>query len=491
MPGHEESRPLSDYVSLLRRRWWLVALVTVVALGAAAAYTFRQRVVYRSEMQIVVGQGQGIFLANSGNVAEQFTQTMASLVQTDTVASGVIQDLNLKMSPDELLKNLHVVTKPQTAVLQVLYDHTNRPRGRSILQDVGAVFTRLVNEKLVHPAIAPGPNGTDSQVTATVFDQAHYVPGRVEPKPVRNLAVAGVLGLLLGLMVAFVREQFDDTIRGLEEAEGAFGQTATATLPPGLVGYRPLATTKKDRGKMDPLVAQLAFQKLRATILWSPDARHARTFVVTSAQAEEGKTTVASNLAFAIAGEGHDVILVEADLRRPSLHKYLALLAAPSFIGLDDVLRGSIPLDDALIDMPLPVVAPFSSNGQPEGSSGPPGDAQGRLRAVLSAPAKGWSAEFGLDRVVQLLDDLQKLADYVIIDTPPLVLVSDAYPFIAAADAVIAVVRNGRASEGATIEMSRTLKRLRPRRVELVVTDVEPSFGSYADYRSTERAGRS
>ena len=96
MPSAEEApRSLTDYLAIIRRRAWLTALVAVVTVGGAAAYTFRQPTLYRASMKIVIGQQGGAFQLNVGNVAGTFTQTMSDLLQSDVVAKDVIDRLYL------------------------------------------------------------------------------------------------------------------------------------------------------------------------------------------------------------------------------------------------------------------------------------------------------------------------------------------------------------------------------------------------------------
>ena len=480
----ERAPNLLDYLHIVRRGWWKVALVVVLAVGAAAAYTFTQPTVYRSSMKVVVGQGQGIFAPEVGNVAEQFTQTMSDLLESDVVAVQVIDELDLDSTPAELLSNLTVVTKPSTAVLEVTYDDTNRARGRAILTKTGEVFTALVQEKLVPDAqtvpAVPG-DATNLAVTATIFDPAHYLPGQVEPKPLRNLAVAGVLGLVLGLLALFLGEQFNDTVKGLEDAELAFGGTATATLPPRFVGYRPLEPDAAPNRRFDPVLAELALQRLSASLVWNWGPRDPRTFVVTSSNPEEGKTTIASNLAVALALEGHDVIAVEADLRRPMLAKFLKAGDGPS-ASLTALARGEVDLARALRAVELPRRRSVVAGGAEAG----------RLRVFASVPGEPWPRELDLDRAVELMDELRAEADYVIFDTPPILVVTDAYPLVAAADTVVATVRAGKSTIAATEALSKTLARLRlrkARRGEMVVTEIEPSFGG-GHYRYEGADGR-
>lgn len=467
----ERAPNLLDYLQIVRRGWWKIALATLIAIGAAAAYTFTQPAVYRSSMKIVVGQGQGIFAPEVGNVAEQFTQTMSDLLESDIVAAEVIEELDLEMTPAELLSNATVVTKPATAVLEVTYDDTNRARGRAILETIGETFTALVQEKLVPaPDTTTLPDdATNLAVTATIFDPAHYLPGQVEPKPLRNVAVAGVLGLVLGLLALVVGEQFNDTIKSVDDAELAFGQTATATLPPRFIGYRPLDPDAAPNRRFDPVLAELALQRLSASLLWNWGPRDPRTFVVTSANPEEGKTTIASNFAVALAMEGHDVIAVEADLRRPMLAKFLKADDGPT-ASLGGLARREIDVDAVLRDVELP-----------RRRSTAPANQQGRLRVYPSVHGEQWPRELDLDRASELMEELQGHADYVVFDTPPILVVTDAYPLVAAADAVVATVRNGKSTVAGTEALSKTLARLRlrkPRRGELVMTEVEPGFGA-------------
>lgn len=478
---------LSEYLAAFRRRWWLVALVMLATVTVGALYTLRQPTLYRSTMKIVVGQQGGVFQPGIGNVADEFTQTMSDLLQSEVVASRAIRVLGLETTPSELLANLHVTTKPSSTVLNVSYDDQDLERGTQVLGTIGEEFTSLVAERLA-------TGNANLAVSATVFNPSHFL-GKVQPKPARNLAVAGVLGLLLGILVAFVREQLDDTVRSVEQAEQAFGQVATVTVPPGIVGYHPFARGEGKRA--DPVITELSLQRLRATILWSPDTTEAPTLLVTSANPAEGKTTIAANLAVLLAVEGRSVIVVDADLRHPTLYRYLGMPLPMGDLNLDAVMAGHVSPLGALVEVPVPARAFAAMDGAGQRLDSwthvrrePP--ASGRLRAILAGAARRQLAEFDLARTVEVMQMLRSDADVVIIDGPPILVVPDAYPFAASADTVIAVVRGGQATMKATVALSRTLERLRARRVELVVTDTEPGFAqTYYYYQRREGEGGS
>jgi capsular polysaccharide biosynthesis protein/Mrp family chromosome partitioning ATPase len=471
--AQEPARTLADYLAIVRRSLALSVAIVLATVGAAAFYTFRQPTLYEATMKIVVGQRGGIFQPGLGDVANQFTQTMSDLLESQVVAGGAIQQLHLSITPQELLSQLSVHTKPSSTVIDVFYDDTDASRGVQTLGAVGDVFSSLVDERLSR-------GNASLAVSATVFNPAHALPGKVQPKPIRNLAVATILGILLGLLVAVAREQIDDTIRSVDRAEAAFGQTATATVPPAMVGIQLFdrAATRK----RDPILTELALQRLRASILFSPDRQEARTLLVTSASPEEGKTTIAASLAILLAYEGHNVIAVDGDLRRPTLHRYLGMPAPTRPAALDALLSGTVSIRQALVDVPVPTKT-FATTGDPGAVSirSEP-ISPGRLRAVLSPSSRRRMPEHGLARTIEVIDELKSLADFVIFDSPPILVVPDAYSLAATVDVVVAIVRNGRTSAKAASAMSRTLDRLRSRRVELVITDAEPVYGGAYQY---------
>jgi polysaccharide biosynthesis transport protein len=471
--GEETARDLRSYLTIFRRRFWLSALVALVTVGAAAAYTFYQPVLYRSKMKLFVGAGGGLLPPDVVNAADQLTQTMSELLMSEVVATRAIQRLGYDMEAQALLNRLHVTTRPDTSVLQLSYDDGDQARATTILETVGVVFIELVDQTVSSP-------GEELRVTVSVFNPAHPT-GQIQPRPVRNIAVAVVLGGMLGLIAAFVREQMDDTIRSVEEAEQAFGQAATITLVPGIVGHRPL--DRRQSKKLDPILTELALQRLRASILWSPESRSARTLLVISANPEEGKTTVASNLAVLMVTEGRNVILVEGDLRHPTLSRYLGMPSPMQVVGLDEIMRGEATVAEALVEIPVPART-FAPEGRRGSWVSGRGEtlAPGRLRAILAPPVSTRPSDVGLARTVEVIEELRSQAEFVIFDAPPILVVPDAFPFAVSVDTVIAVVRNGRASAKATAALSRSLERLGARRVELVVTEAEASFAQTRYY---------
>ena len=191
----------------------LALLITAAALAAAAVYTVRQPPVYRASMKIVLGAADTHYQPVLGSATESDIQTMSDLVESDSVASEVVKTLNLNLNSTALLKNLQVSNKPNTAVLDVSYDDTDRAEGVAILNAIGDAFTTRVRDQLT---ALKQPAGAKPGIAATVFDAAHSLPDPVKPKPLINFGVAGGLGLVLGTLAAILLQQSSGNPKAVE-----------------------------------------------------------------------------------------------------------------------------------------------------------------------------------------------------------------------------------------------------------------------------------
>ena len=245
---------------------------------------------------------------------------------------------------------------------------------------------------------------------ARIIETAQVPDTPVRPKRVQSILFAGLIGLFVGLCLALLQEFLDDRINTVADADRVL------QLPS--LGYVPALSTADARllpqmKGMDP--ASESYRVLRTNIHFATVDAPARTLLVTSSNPGEGKTTTAANLAFAMAMDGKKVILVDTDLRRPSLHKLLDLPAVP---GLTDVLLGHAPL------APIEVMSGLSV--LPAGSTPPnPGE-------LLN------SRKFR-----NLVLELTEQAEMVIFDSPPVLVAADAAILASQMDGTIIVVETG------------------------------------------------
>lgn len=468
----ESSPSLQHYVDFIRRQGWLVLLIPTLAVLSAALVVSRQDSVYRASMGIIVAQGGGESQPQIGNRA--LTQTMTNILESDVIAQRVVDDLKLPTTSGELLKDLHVSVKPDSSIMTVTYDSTNKELALAVLSVAGREYFKLIREKLgVSGGLRrPGP----LLIIADIYDPPHLESKRVSPRPAKTIGFAGALGLALGLIFGFVRESLDDRVRSRRDAEEWFGAPVIGALPKGMRGKPPtIAGDGRGRSKVAD-----ALDILRANLQFAASARAGPSLVVTSALEYEGKTEVVASLGMTLAAAGKDVIVVEADVRRPGLRRLLDTSVPTS--GLEDVLEGRTPLSDALQEVQL-LRSRGKNNGRGDAAAQAWSDQveglAGRLRLL---PAVGSpidrAATLTAERIARLVNELKGMASYVILDSPPLLFAGEAVPLAMSVDNVVVVARQGFTTRRGAEEVRNMLEGLGAKRVSVVLIDTREALGA-------------
>jgi non-specific protein-tyrosine kinase len=450
----ETSPPLRQFLRFARRQAWLIALVPVLTVAAAAFIVQGQASVYRASM--------GIGVADSGarpplgNPA--LMQTMKNILKSNVVAQRVVTQLGLSISSAELAKKIQVQYQPNSSVLKVSYDSTDKSQALSIVGQTGVEFQSVAHERLgVSDSFKrPGP----LLIVASVLDPPHLEAGRVSPQPKQTLGFAAILGLALGLVLAFARESLDDRIRSRDEAEEAFGAPVVGVLPRGF-SHRP-----STKGPVQPRQeAQDALQTLCAN-LEAAAPGDGSTFLVTSALDRDKPADVVANLAVALARGGHEVLCINADVRSPTLDHLLGVSARTH--GLFSVVEDGIPAETALEEVEL--VGPLT-NGQTDAAQARP---RGRLLLLPAgaAPTNG-ATVISSRRLLEIVVQLSASSRYTLIHSPGLLSDANSAASIASdVDSVLVVARQGRTRREWAQKVRLTLKALGTRRVALILTDV-------------------
>jgi receptor protein-tyrosine kinase len=321
-------------------------------------------------------------------------------------------------------------------------------------------------------------------VDVTEVDSPHTASEAISPRPVRTLAFAGVLGLAFGIALAFLREGLDERIRNRNDAEQWLGAPVIATLPRRLRGGR-RSTVTQARAANPALVA--AVEVLRANLLYAQPLEEGRSLLVTSPMPAEGKSLVAANLAYALAMSGEDVVCIDADLRRPSLHRYFDLHRSTD--GVSEVFTSRIDIEDALREIRLSeAVSRSPMDAQQLVAHGPAAPqmsveaGSGRLRVLTAGARSGSGRDPGTivsgERVQDIIDQLREETDFVIFDGPPL-FVAEAFPLAIKSDRVLVVARQGRTTREKARSAQSTLSGLGVAHVSVVLTDA----AAIDDYR--------
>jgi len=409
-------------------------------------------------MKIVAGQAGGQTEPVLGG--QQLTQTMTNLLQTNVVAERAIRRARIDTSVTKLLKDLHVAVRPDSSVLDVSYESTDKKEAVRVLATIAGVFVAQVEAKLgVRATISQARGKSAPLFFASVFDPPHLEPKQVRPKPLKTIAFALALGLALAIMLILALENLDDTIRNRQAAETSFGAAVLGSVP-GRMRKRAAMASARGGGRQLRSATQ-ALQLLRAKVEFGAEADTGTTVVVTSAHHDEGKSALATSLAATLALAGRTVICVDANNGKPQLRRYLAV--SDDHSGLGEVLAGTTKLESALQNVALEAA---SSNGGPEGP------AAARFRVLTAGAPRSASSALTPDATKALFAQLRKAAEYVVVIAPPLLVAGDALPLAAAAEHVLVVARQGRVTTADADGVRRSLDEVGARRIGVVLTDV-------------------
>ncbi len=277
-----------------------------------------------------------------------------------------------------------------------------------------------------------------------------------------------LFGLLLGILAAFVRDATDRRLRGGKDVQTSFGLPVLGHVRNRALGGIVQISDRSRRGSEQDVEA---FRIVRRNLELLEPGLPPTTILVTSAVAEEGKTSVAASLAVSIASTGRRTLLIEADLRRPALASRLGVEPAP---GLTDYLTGHAAPQEVLRTIQF-AEAP-SKNGSTPSNNGHLNDAGVRsLVFVPSGSTTPRAAELvGSARFEELLQQVRETYDAVVLDTPPLLPVSDTLEILPSVDAVVLCVRESQTTREQAAAAKTALARVPVHRVGVVVTGIKP-----------------
>lgn len=488
---------LRDYLQVLARQWRLVAAITGAVVAVALVTSFLQTPVYESSTEVAiepVRSGSDAALEDL-LLRDEIVETERRVITSTNVTQRVIADLDLDVSSAQLLEMVSVRAIPNTRVVTISATDTDPQFAAAVANSVATSYLDYRRDRALDEVTAArtnldqrarelqeeidaldrelGPAADEDTGSLSPDDQSLVAqrdaltqqlsqiaiqlsvldpgasairgggeilvpaePGNspVSPRPLRTGVLALVLGLMLGVGAAFLRDHFDDAIRGEDDVKRATeGQPVVGRI----TTWDDPAADQKLITLVDPFAANSEeFQALAANVrfaLLSRTGRHAaraedpdrpagRSVAVTSTGQTEGKTTVAGNLAVAAAGAGRRVILVGADLRKPTLASRFGL---PDGAGLTDALVNAADLTDReklaahLVDVGIPRLRVL-----PAGSI-PPNPTE-----LLASNQMAW-----------LHESLAAMADLIVYDTPPVLPVADTLELAHHADLTFLVVR--------------------------------------------------
>jgi capsular exopolysaccharide synthesis family protein len=431
------------YLRVLRRRWVIVAASVLFALTAAALVTARTPPRFAASTTLIVSTPEQKGDVNSAYQAvllsQQRVKSYAALMRSQGVTAGVARRLGDGVTAEELQQRITAQALPDTVLLRATVTDPSAAHAVQVADALGAEFSRYVDG--LERSGAPGRPA----VKITVADGPVLPTVPVSPRPVRNLGLGLVVGLVVGLVGAVLRDRTDTSVRSARTlADLTASPTLAAIDLDRVAGKRPL--TLRDDGAS---AHAEAFRSLRATLRFGGPGDLPRSVTMTGATGEEGTTTIACNLAIALAESGARVVLVDADLRRPRVGDYLGI---GETAGLTNVLSEGADVTE--------VLRPWGSGSLSVLPSGPIPDNPGELLATR---------RFG-----EVLRRLEGQADIVIFDAPPLLAVSDAAVLARGCAGAVVITRYARTREDQVVQAAERLTAVRARLLGTVLNFVQP-----------------
>ena len=466
--GERPEMTLRDYWRVIIRRSWIVIAAIIATAAPAIALSLRQSSIYRADadMLIRVSPGESVFGSGQQTInPARLVQNEISVLEGDMVYARLKQNLGLDDDPPVVsgsgFTDADVITvsvesgDPQTAATlanayvdayidvkreqavngmvaasaelqtkitdlqsqidtldaQIAASSTDDDSGaeadRRTLVDQQALFRQRIDQLQVDAALSAG--------NAELVRPAQAPIKPIKPTPVRTAMLASVVGLLLGLGAAFLIDHLDDSVRTVDDLARLGADVPVLASVPNVTGRdnRPLAISDPENPGVE------AYRNLRTNVQFLGIERKMRSIQVTSTRPGEGKTTTAANLAVVLSQTGANVVLVDADLRKPDLHRMFAI-------------DGSNGLTNNLAGDPMELTIQRITD---------------QLWVIVGGPVPPNPSELLSGRRMDAFaEELSRRFDYVIIDSAPLLAVSDAAALSRHVDGVLLVAQSKRVS---------------------------------------------
>ncbi|GAP23076.1 polysaccharide biosynthesis tyrosine autokinase [Leptolinea tardivitalis] len=501
---------IKEYLYLLWSWAWVIILAGLVAGAAAYFISSRQVPMYETTTRLLVSDPPSISTIDSKSMLNTSTMptTYSEMVLDSPVLQGVIDDQNLTLTVEQLKKNISVELINQTQLLVVTVTDPDPVRAADMANSLARVFADRVRE-LQSQRYTTSKDGLQKQVTemgtqiekttreleittneasrqqlearlteytklysdlvlnyekvrlseaqtstnVVVTEPAtpNYTP--VSPRTMQNTFLAVVVGMLLAAGTIFAVDMLDDSIKNPEEVRKSFN------IPILGVIARHEVTDGKPVCEAEPRspVAE-SFRALRTNINFASVDRPLRKIVITSPTPQDGKTTISTNLAVVVAQGEKTVVLVDADLRRPQVHHRFGLM---NRLGLSDLfVKPDDAITDALQRTTSPRLAVMTSGSLPPNPS-----------ELLTSQRMG-----------KIMEILLHGFDMIVIDTPPVLTVTDAAAMAQSVDGVILVAKPGSTKKSAFRQSLEALQAVNATILGVVLNEVNPSSKRYGYY---------
>lgn len=439
-----EGNVLKEYLSIIWKRLWIIILITILATAASGLVSYYvlgpEYETYTTLMlskpsnrvaSIEAIQYDDILLN------QRLVSTYGEIVKSRLVSNEVISNLNLKSTPEQLEKKVKVTLVSDTEIIKIVVNDNNPELAAIIANEIAQVFKKNVVEIMKIENVQ-------------IIDKAEVPTTPVKPRPFLNMSIAGTLGMIIGMLLVFLIEYMDNTIRTASDVDKYLGFSVIGTVPKSknkeLIIYNNLKSPVSE-----------AYRTLRTNIQFSSIDKIIKTMVITSSGPGEGKSTIISNLAISMALTEKKVLLIDADLRKPRMHHIFNM---DNSYGLTTVLVESMDYKDSIRLT----------------------DIKG-LDLLTSGPVPPNPVELlGSNKMKKLLETVAGEYDIVLLDTPPVGILTDAAVVSSKCDGVLLVCATGQTIIKAALTSKEHLQKVNANILGVVLNKVPINKTSFYKY---------
>mgnify|MGYP000504774644 CR=1 FL=1 len=472
----DEGMTLMDLIRIVGKHMFTAILVFVLVVVGVTAYTLTAQKKYTATAQLFASYNNTTADALDSSVSSQSTagtyiatqlKSYPDLVKTEAVLQPVVDELNDNSITTDDLATMVTATNPtDTYMLNVSVEATNPEQSAQLANEVSQSLSRVVSSELY-------ASGKKSMVKLSVVQKAKTPTSQSSPNTKLNIAVAVVAGIVLGIFAALVRDLLARKLQDLMDLQSIDPNGSIAGIIPKdevLIGTKPVIVAKPD----SPIAEEFRRMRTNLSFVTSKDGDKGRLIVITSSMPSEGKTTVSCNLAAALAENGASVLLIDADLRHPSVAHHLGI---EGNVGLAHVLSGQMAPVDVVQNYWKPNLHILPAGKRPANAS-----------LLLNS-----------DMMKMLVDQALLQYDYVIIDTAPLTVSNDAIVFGSWTSGIILVTARGLCRKKNLEEVADSLRTAKVPVLGFVFNFANPKKGHNEAYyyyyedgakRSAARRGR-
>lgn len=441
-----EEISIRELFFILRKWMGMIMALLIVSVGASGAVSYYiLNPEYQTFTTLMVGKPKDYQSDNSIEyndiiLNQKLVSTYGELVKSRAVTDNVIENLNLNLSYNTFRNKVNVNLVKDTEIIKLVVTDESPSLAVEIANETAIVFMEKVKEFLRVENIQ-------------VIDEAQLPERPIRPRPLLNMAIAGVLGVMVGVFISFFMEFLDNTIKTPDDIERHIN------LP--ILGAIPLADKKRSglitmEDPKSPISE--SFRTLRTNIQFSSIDREVKVITVTSSGPSEGKSTVSANFAISLAQNGKKVLLMECDLRKPMMHK---LFDISNSRGLTNILMGERDIS-ALAH-------------KCEGID--------NLNIIFSGPLPPNPAELlGSNGMKKLVENLKEEYDMIILDSPPVGLVTDSAILSTITDGTLLVAAVGETDTNAMKGAKELLEKVQANLMGVILNKIPINNRSYYAY---------